>query len=300
MDPARASRFPNLFVIGSAKCGTSSLHDYLRQHPDIFTTLVKEPHFFSRDEEYEKGIDYYLDTHFKGAEAFVVRGETSPSYLLEYMRVPPRIKEHADVEATKFLVLLRDPVARAWSHYQHMARLEFEDEPFERALALEEERMQQDSAPWCGYFRDGLYAGQLAAWFAAFPRERFLVLFTQDLQANPAKVLAEVCRFLEISDGFEFRADYRRNTGGRTRSRLVLRLLTRPNPLKTLAKVLLPGPLAVPVRMRLSELNVTGSPPKLDPALAARLRRDYGEDIEALEDLLGRDLSAWKTGGQPN
>jgi len=296
MDPARASRFPNAFIVGAAKCGTSSLHDYLRQHPDVFMTLIKEPHFFNRDSEYERGIDYYLDTHFKGAEAFPVRGESSPSYLNAHEWVLPRLMEHVDAEA-KFLVLLRDPVARAWSHYQHLARREFEDQPFERALELEEERMRQDRHAWRGYFGDGLYTRPLASWFAAFPRERFLVLLTHDLQARPAEVLAEVCRFLGIPDGFEFQSGLRRNPSGRNRSRLLMLLLYRPNLLKSLTKAMLPRSVAIPLKARLNELNLAGGAPKLDPALAARLRRDYREEIEALEDLLGRDLSVWKTGG---
>ena len=130
-------RMPNLFVIGAAKAGTTALYDYLAQHPDVFLSRVKEPMFFSREENYAKGLDWYEGAYFQGAEHYPVRAEATPHYLYWSEKVAPRIKEAYAERLVKFVASFRDPVSRAYSWYWNMVREGREDLEFEEALRVE-------------------------------------------------------------------------------------------------------------------------------------------------------------------
>ena len=169
---------PNFFVLGAAKCGTTTLHEVLIAHPHIFMTKQKEPHFFDADTYYNCGLDRYLRDHFRGAAGFKARGEATPAYLRS-RKARDRIRGNLGKDL-RFVVILRDPVTRAWSHYLHQRRACVETESFERALELEPKRSSAGRPAWTTYFGDGLYARQLLVWFEAFPREHFLVLLTED------------------------------------------------------------------------------------------------------------------------
>ena len=103
----------------------------------------------------------------------------------------------------RFVVILRDPVKRAWSHYLHECRHGVETESFERALELEPTRLSAAGPAWTAYFRGGLYARQLRVWFEVFPREHFLVLLTEDLAERPAAVARQAFAFLEVDPDVE-------------------------------------------------------------------------------------------------
>ncbi len=140
---------PNLFIIGAAKCGTTSLHEYLDQHPDIFMARVKEPHYFSQverilydykekfspEKEYHTWVikekDQYLNL-FKDGEKSIYRGESSPSYLWD---ADAARKIYAFNPRAKLIVLLRNPIKRAFSHYQMGVHAGFQEmKPFYDAL----------------------------------------------------------------------------------------------------------------------------------------------------------------------
>ena len=138
--------FPNFFIIGAAKCGTTSLYDYLTQHPCIHSSLTKEPRYF--DKYYYRGLNWYK-THYPSSlkkwvatkikkKPFVVVDAT-PRYL-DHPHTPDRIKEI--VPSAKFVVLLRNPIDRAYSHYWYCRRLCIESNQFEEALKRELEMLE--------------------------------------------------------------------------------------------------------------------------------------------------------------
>lgn len=203
---------PDYLIIGAQRAGTSSLYSYLWAHPLVGKASTKELHFF--DVRYDRGLAWYrrqFPTIFAREHARLrhgsplVTGEASPYYLF-HPAVPDRVAR--DLPRVKLVVLLRDPVARAYSHYNHVRRRGFEPLSFEEAIELEHERVghDPDAAEGDGsrahrrfsYLTRGLYAEQLERWSSRFPRDQMLVLCAEDLFENPAAVVAEVYEFLGL------------------------------------------------------------------------------------------------------
>lgn len=207
---------PDFLIIGGQRCGTSSLYKYLGAHPQIVPSLRKETRYFSI--EYERGIDWYR-AHFPMTAAMTalarLRGssrtfEATPDYLLD-PRAPSRVA--TTLPDTKLIAILRDPVARAYSHWRHMQRLGIETLSFEDAVASESDRigseLQEISACSAGQFKSffrfsyaarGCYAEQLERWLSTFSASQFLVLDAGDLYSRPKEVLYSICHFLEIEE----------------------------------------------------------------------------------------------------
>lgn len=195
---------PDFIVIGAMKAGTTALWAYLREHPEITGPPWKETSHFDR---YGATGERAYRAHFPlRVRAGTLVGEASPGYVFHPV-VPQRV--HELIPDVRLIVLLRDPVARAFSHYQHAVGLGREDLSFDDALAAEpqrlagvEERMIADPAyfshEWWdhSYFSRGLYAEQLERWLAVFPREQLLVLTSDELaddtDATYNRVLAHI------------------------------------------------------------------------------------------------------------
>ncbi len=206
---------PDFLVIGTQKGGTSSLYQYLIQHPDVAPALKKEVHFFSW--EYGRGEPWYrahfpLRAHRRVREAVtrrrVLTGEATPYYLFH-----PHAAERvgALLPAARLIVLLRNPVDRAVSSYLHQVRLGREPLSLREALAAEEGRLAGEVERLAreplynspahrhhSYLSRGLYADQLAAWFTVFPREQFLILRSEDFFADTPAVFAQTLEFLGL------------------------------------------------------------------------------------------------------
>jgi sulfotransferase family protein len=222
---------PSFLIIGAQRAGTTSLFDYLLRHPDVAgprgrdpsVSWSKEIHFF--DEKFGKGLDWYRS--FFPLEATRARyrrhgrnlqaGEATPYYLF-HPAVPARVAQ--TIPDVKLIALLRDPVERAYSHFQLNRRKGREKLSFEEALAAEPERLK-DVEEWLhgvaeelppsgrhrhphhrhrAYFSRGLYAEQLERWLEHFPREQLLVVQTEKLLATPAETYSEVLRFLGLRE----------------------------------------------------------------------------------------------------
>ena len=214
---------PAFLVIGAQRAGTTALFDYLLRHPDIAGPLPgggevawsrKELRFF--DARYTKGTDWYRSffplerrreaARRRGGDLLV--GEATPYYMFHPV-VPARAAE--TIPDAKLIALVRDPVARAYSHYQLARRLGQEPlETFEEALAAERERLAGEeerllagpvdlrSPPHrkFAYFARGLYADQLERWLEHYPREQLLVLVAEEFFVDPAAAFAQTLDFL--------------------------------------------------------------------------------------------------------
>jgi Sulfotransferase domain len=212
---ARARLRPNFLVVGAQKAGTTSLHRYLAEHPAVLPASVKEVRYFNRF--YTNGEAWYL-AHFplalRGAAVrrrLGVRpavGESSAVYLFD-PRVPARV--HTFDPAMKLVVLLRDPVERAYSHYQMEVRWGRETLPFDEALDREEAELPgliaraladpldtSDVGFPRSYVGRGRYAEQLDRWLELFPREQLLVETSDDLLERPREVMQRVAAHLVI------------------------------------------------------------------------------------------------------
>jgi lipopolysaccharide transport system ATP-binding protein len=215
----RSRILPSFLIIGAQRAGTTSLFHYLARHPDIAephgleasVAWTKELHFF--DEKFDKGADWYrsffpLEIWRRTARALgrdLIAGEATPYYLFHPL-VPGRVA--ATLPDVRLVALLRDPVDRAYSHYQMMLRTGREHLSFEDALAAEDERLVGERDRLLSgehrsphhrhraYQARGFYAEQLERWFEHFPRDQLLVLRTEDLLARPAAGYARVLAFL--------------------------------------------------------------------------------------------------------
>lgn len=206
---SRLRRLPDFIVLGAQRAGTSSLYRWLIEHPQIRRALVKEIHFF--DLNYDRGSGWYR-AHFprtdRGGRPITLTGEASPYYLF-HPRVPERVA--SSLPPVKFIVLLRDPVVRAYSHYHHERSRGLEPLAFEEALSAEEDRLGREAERLEGdphyrshahqrfsYLARGRYAEQLERWFAFHDRTRFCIIASEDLFSDPVGSLARVLDFLGV------------------------------------------------------------------------------------------------------
>ncbi len=184
---------PNFVILGTARGGTTSLFNWLGSHPDVTPSLKKETHYFDR--HYAKGLRWYR-SHFPLAGFHGITGEATP-YLLFHPLAPQRVAKDLP-SSTRFIVLLRNPVHRALSHYWWGRDKGRETESFERAVHLEPERLAgatelvlrgepSENHRMYSYLARGKYAGQLRSWFSAVGRERILIVESESLYGNPTE-----------------------------------------------------------------------------------------------------------------
>jgi hypothetical protein len=206
---------PDFLIIGAQRSGTSSLYDHLTRHPQVAPAVRKEVHFF--DDKFTRGLRWYR-AHFpsslyrycverlRGHE--IVTGEASPYYLF-HPAVPRRVSQTAP--GLKLIILLRNPVDRAYSHYNHECRMGRECLPFEEAIERETERLGDEAEKLLderihfslrhrsfSYLARGIYVDQLEAWERFFPRERMLILQSESFYSDPPAALRQVFRFLDL------------------------------------------------------------------------------------------------------
>lgn len=299
---------PDFFFVGAPKCGTSLMDNLLKRHPDLFLPL-KEQHYFGSDLDFntpERSLRAYLAA-FEPARPGTRAGENSTWYL--YSRVAA-----AEIKAfcpdARIVIMLREPVSLMRSLHAHMFYTGNEDiEDFEAALAAEEDRRLGRRVPRYSFPRGGLlyrdvarYHDQVARYLDLFGRDQVHVILADDLRKDVPGVLRETLRFLGVREtwpGMEeaMKTTRRsRNEGKRARSRSVVRFLKRPGNnaiLRDLVEEPFPGYRRLLRALRRLNIRFEQRPP-LDRALDARLRAELAPDVNALEALIGRDLSAWR------
>jgi len=194
-------KVPKFIIIGSQRCGTTSLYTYLAEHPQILTPIKKEMDFFSW--HFHRGIDWYL-AHFplmpQGGE--FVTGEASPSYF-DCREAPKRL--YSACPEAKLIVLLRNPVDRAISHFYRLRELNWEARSLDRAISDEIERLNQNPEYIIGeepgnYLARGRYIEFIENWRAFFPRQQLLILKSEDFYAGAATTVNHVLAFLELRE----------------------------------------------------------------------------------------------------
>jgi len=284
-------RKPNFFIVGAPRCGTTSIYTYLKQHPEIYVSVDKEPHFFGRDLPLLPGTireeDLYLQL-FAGARDRPRLGEASVWYLSS-TAAPHEIRAFAP--AAKIIILLRDPAQMAYSLYSLYTRTGNEDLPdFAAALAAEPERRRGSRIPAGAYFPMGLlytdaarYAAKVERYFAVFGRENILCILFDDFVRDTASVYRQTLEFLGVDPRFEAELDPRR-AHQKVRMTAIRQLRQLPPELTR--------------RIQFKEMRQHDLPPRepLPAALASQLRELLAEDTARLGRLLGRDLSPWMRG----
>lgn len=203
---------PHFIIIGAMKAGTTSLYSYLIQHPQILPSNKKEIHYF--DANYEMGTLWYRShfPHQSKIKEGIITGEASPYYLFHPF-APKRIFQL--LPDVKLIIILRNPVDRAISHYFHEVRAKTEDMPIEKAIAIEEKRIEPDlkkmqaNEYYYGkiyqrhsYKKRGVYIDQLLNYMNYFSKEQVLILSSEDFFESPREILKEVFGFLNVNPAF--------------------------------------------------------------------------------------------------
>lgn len=294
-------RLPNLLIIGAAKAGTTALYNYLAQHPEVFLSRVKEPMFFSREDYYARGLDWYEAEYFGGAEDYPVRAEATPHYLYWSEKVAPRIKEVYGERPVKFIASFRDPVSRAYSWYWNMVREGREDLDFDEALQVEEDRLKQNryelyqrGSMVYGYSAGSQYASLLQPYLELFPPENFLFVFQDDLRSRENETCKEIFEFLGIEPSIQVNSSYS-NPASMPRSRGLHKTLRQPSLLKEFMKPFIPMRVRRSLKSKVMQVNLKETPyVPLDPRLAHELRLSYRTEIERLEKITSKELTSWR------
>jgi len=281
-------RRPNFFLVGAPRSGTTAMYALLKQHPEVYLAILKEPHFFGTDLTVQphtiRDPDLYFGLFADAGDRKCV-GEGSVWYLSS-TRAAREIRELSP--EARILVLLREPAEMAWSLYHLYCRTGNEELPgFKEALAAQEERLEGRRIPASSYFPEGLQyleaaraADKVGRFFSAFGRERVRVVLFEDFRRDNAKVYREVLEFLEIDPGFEPELDPLR--AAERIQEMAIRQLRRTDPR---------------VRKRINPAGVrqqaVRAPGPIPPDLRARLRDLFHPDVERLAGLIDRDLSHW-------
>lgn len=294
---------PDFLVIGAARAGTTALHAHLRQHPDIFMPAHKEPNFFAYEGQTltcaGPGAEYINNSItdlsryqalFDNAPVDAKLGEASPLYLYSET-APARIKHH--VPDAKMVVILRNPIEQAYSHFMYATKQCIENEVnFTNALRLESDRMAQGWQPLFGYSDFPRYGEQLARYLDLFPREQILIRRYEDFKSAPTDLLRDIYEFIGVDPAFTPNVSDRINAGGVPKNQAFQDFLMKSNPVTKAIGLVVPRRTRLRIRDWLASKNMDAPdemPADARDILIARL----SDDIERLERLLDWDLSDW-------
>ena len=291
-------RWPDFFIAGAPKAGTSSLYAYLQRVPGVYMSRIKEPNFFSRalvpDDHPVRPIrdKEAYQRLFADASEHQLVGEASPTYLAD----PEAIHLINEiVPEARFVVSLRDPVERAHSHYLMMvnngaAGPSFLEE-IERGLRYRHQYGRMLLRP-----EIGLYGEQLARMWTVVPRHRTLIVIFKEFVAHPRRTMERILAFLGIEDSLEgFEPEVHRGYGV-PKSALV-RMLFRNRTVSRLSELLIPPGARLAIRQKL--LIKKEDKPAIPHDARERLEELYAEDVKRLSALLERPLP-WPRFGFPS
>ena len=300
-------KLPNFLIVGAAKSGTSSLYHYLKQHPKIYMTEKennKETHFFIEPKNilgigpghYGKGIiiNFYNYKKLYQSNTFskyIASGEASVSYLYFFEQSIPNIIRY--LKNPKIIIILRNPINRAFSNYLHHVRDGLEDLSFEEALKSQKKRKEKNW--WWGYqFTDlGFYYHQVKAYLDNFDQVK-IYLF-DDLKKDTLSLVKDMYGFLGVDTSFTPDVSIKYNVSGIPKNKFIHKFLKKPNILKSIVKPVVKTLIPYKERRKVIEKIKMKNlqKPQIKPETREYLKNLYREDILKLQDLIKRDLSIW-------
>jgi hypothetical protein len=282
--------FPNFFIVGAARSGTTTLYRVLKTHPSIFfPDYLKEPGYFSRDLPGGCRCEAEYLSLFPDYGKYEIVGEASTTYL--YSEEAPLLIKAA-TNSPKILIQLRNPVERAISHYKLLRSKTAEKLSFEAALAKENERIQNNIDARFHYFERGKYYRQVKRYLDTFPRQDILITIYEQFRDGPEEILFEICEFLDVEvsgiDGNIPKA----NASSETLFPIVNTILSGEYALKKILK----RPFSWTTRRKIVKfirrLNSSSTNISLDISSEIKndLRNKYLKDVEKLNKIVDEDL----------
>lgn len=292
---------PNYMCLGPPKCATTSLYHILKQHPQVEVSKFKEPHFFDYDVNYIKGFEWYINEFFDNIKENRCLGEFTPTYFI-IDKVPKRIYKNFGSQI-KFILILRNPVDRAYSHYLHSKRdlvdsLSFEEALSNEDLRLKDARKANNDYDYIrfSYINGGMYYKHLKNFLNYFDLNQFhIILFEDDFLKNKLVTMSNLYQFLNIKE-FEINLNIKSNQSSETKYYFIKKLLNSDSYIKKIFKnVIFSSRLRNQIRNKLQFFsNKAIEKEKLDISFKNRILKQYFyDDIINLEKLINRDLSNW-------
>ncbi len=298
---------PNLFIVGQPKSGTTALHQFLGQHPEIYMSSIKEPHFFCSDFHLESDRAYgkqrffdfrsesaYLQLFAKANKEKII-GESSTNYL--YSQVAAEKISNFNPDA-KIIIILREPAKYLYSLHSHYVKFTEENEPdFLTALALEDKRKQEKaissrvtSPSYLYYSQRVQYYQQVKRYCDRFGPEQIKVIIFEEFQAENERIYREILEFLRVDSSFtpEYNAV---NVNKEVKFKAINDLVNNPL-LKNISKNLFSQEFNEFVRDNIVEKFLWHQAPKasMPDEIKIRLMQQYQPQVEQISELIGVDL----------
>ena len=296
----KVNTLPNLFIVGAAKSGTTSLHNYLNQHPDVFMCTPKEPHFLINNEIGKDRIPIGISSENEYRNLFIegkgkkYRGESSVMYLMFPEIVIPKINQQYGEEC-KIIIMLRNPIERAYSGFQHVKRYNVKEDctDFKSAWNISEERYfsKLDMTPASRYKELGMYHKQVKSYLNGIKNVHIIIY--DDYQNDSQKEMKKVFDFLGLNI-INIDSEKRHMVGGwQWKDKKTKKLMMKKNLLKSVFKIIIPfKSLRKNIRTEIQDRN-TSRVPEICKDDREMLKEFYKEDVNQLSVLLGRDLNYW-------
>lgn len=299
---------PNFLIVGAAKSGSTSLYKYLSQHPEVFMPVNKEPNYFVAEYQQKMAKDcpsYKIDMNrmvfdknaycnlFKKATFnHKAIGEASVTYLFKPEFAIPKIKK--ELGDPKIIIILRNPIKRAFSHYSYCCELGLETLNFGDSLDAEESRLKNNWSSTFAYINQGLFYNQVKAYKEAFTNVHILTL--DDFVKNNQLELKKIYTFLNIKNSFKNNFEENFNVTGQPKFKLLHKYLVQGNVIKniikTLASLFVSDERLRKFARKLRTIN-QGDKLFISEIDNQKLNRIYRDDINELSQLLKLDLTKW-------
>lgn len=310
---------PNFLIIGAAKCGTTSLYHYLRQHPEVYMSPIKEPNHFSTDidpqqfskeyklyerskqlnvSEYVKGdmkeekwgayvhdISDYTQL-FKYAAGFKARGEISNSYLYSIEAAKNIRQRFPDM---KIIAILRQPAERAYSHYLANLRDGRTTLPFREEIQFDDAKAQHGWGISHLYYELGLYYDQITRFKNLFEEHQIKIFLFDELKNDNKKLSKDLFQFLEIKTDTPINYSEKYNEARIPKNAALIKTITQTGIKRKIFRA-----LPVSLRENVKSLFFKSGPiPKMSPQDREWMTDRYKQDILKLQDLIQKDLTNW-------
>ena len=304
---AKAERFPDFLIIGAAKSGTTALHYYLQDHPQIFMSPVKEPAYFAYQgatvnfqgpgDDKRNRITVTDPAQyaalFQAARPEQKCGESSVAYLY-HPNAPANIQQA--IPDVRLVAILRNPVERAFSAFAHLRRDRREPlEDFMQALTQEAQRKQAGWLYIWFYAELGFYSQQISRYLEHFSREQLFVVTYDEYSRHQKDVIARILDHIGVDSTVDLDTSHRFNVSGRTRSNRLHQFLTHPSFSKQLLKLAVPRSIRYALRKNIFSWNIQAKHIQLPDSARAYLNELYADDIQQLSKMLDMDFSEWLT-----